>query len=149
MTDPLVIRWFSLAVTAAIAALALWAFGDGRDRRRSPRDADQSDGRIVARIEVRRPGLPPQRLAVENGALLGRARDCVVPFDDAAVSKWHARLHCDGTTATIEDLASTNGTFVNGQRIETPTPLRRGDRIGLGTNQILFQGIEAAGRANH
>ena len=149
MTDPLVIRWFSLAVTAAIAALALWAFGDGRDRRRAPRDVELSDGRIVVRIEVRKPGLPPQRLAVENGALLGRARDCVVPFDDTAVSKWHARLHCDGTVATIEDLASTNGTFVNGQRIETPTPLRRGDRIGLGTNQILFQGIERAGRAHH
>ena len=70
------------------------------------------------------------------------------PFDDTAVSKWHARMHCDGTVATIEDLASTNGTFVNGQRIETPTPLRRGDRIGLGTNQILFQGIERAGRAH-
>ena len=149
MTDPLVIRWFSLALTAATAALALWAFGDGRDRRRAPRDTELSDGRIVARIEVRRPGLPAQRLAVENGALLGRARDCVVPFDDTAVSKWHARMHCDGTVATIEDLASTNGTFVNGQRIETPTPLRRGDRIGLGTNQILFQGIERAGRAHH
>jgi pSer/pThr/pTyr-binding forkhead associated (FHA) protein len=149
MTDPLVIRWISLAVTVAIAVLALWAFSEGRDRRRAPRAAEESDGRIVARIEVRRPGLPAQRVAVENGALLGRARDCVVPFDDAAVSKWHARLHCDGTTATIEDLASTNGTFVNGQRIETPTPLRRGDRIGLGTNQIVFQGIARTGRAQH
>jgi len=149
MTDPLVIRWVSLAVTVAIAILALWAFGDGRARQRAPREAEDKDGRLVARIEVRRPGLPAQRLDVENGALLGRARDCVVPFDDAAVSKWHARLHCDGATATIEDLASTNGTFVNGERIETPTPLRRGDRIGLGTNQIVFQGIARSGRAHH
>ncbi|HKW45603.1 MAG TPA: FHA domain-containing protein [Candidatus Eremiobacteraceae bacterium] len=149
MTDPLVIRWVSIAVTAAIAALALWAFSDSRERRRSPRTAEQADGRVVARLEIRRPGLPAQRVAVETGALLGRARDCVVPFDDAAVSKWHARLHCEGTVATIEDMASTNGTFVNGQRIETPTPLRRGDRIGLGTNQIVFQGIERAGRAHH
>jgi len=149
MTDPLVIRWISLSVTVAIAALAVWAFGDGRIRRVAPREADEKDGRLVARIEVRRPGLPVQRIDVESGALLGRARDCVVPFDDAAVSKWHARLHCDGTVATIEDLASTNGTFVNGERIETPTLLRRGDRIGLGTNQIVFQGIARSGRAHH
>ena len=149
MTDPLVIRWVSLAVTVAIAALALWAFGDGRHRRRIPRDAEESDGRLVARIEIRRPGQPVQRIDVEDGALLGRARDCVVPFDDAAVSKWHARLHLDGNIANIEDLASTNGTFVNGERIETPTALRRGDRIGLGTNQIVFQGIARSGRAHH
>ena len=149
MTDPLVIRWISLGVTVAIAALALWAFGDGRVRRRAPRDAVDGDGRPFARIEVRRPGLPAQRVEVEDGALLGRARECVVPFDDAAVSKWHARLHCDGTVASIEDLASTNGTFVNGERIETPTALRRGDRIGLGTNQIVFQGIARSGRAHH
>ena len=149
MTDPLVIRWVSLAVTAAILALALWAFGDGRDRRRAPRAEEEHDGRVVARIEIRRPGFPVQRAAVEDGALLGRARDCVVPLDDAAVSKWHARLHCDGMVASIEDLASTNGTFVNGQRIETPTPLRRGDRIGLGTNQIVFQGIARTGRVQH
>src|ERR1700719_688775 len=121
MTDARVVRWISLSVTVAIAALALWAFGDGRTRRVAPREADEKDGRLVARIEVRRPGLPVQRIDVESGALLGRARDCVVPFDDAAVSKWHARLHCDGTVATVEDLASTNGTFVNGERIETPT----------------------------
>ena len=149
MTDPLVIRWVSLAVTAAIAAVALWAFGDGRHRRQTPRDAEESAGRLVVRIEVRRPGQPVQRIDVEDGALFGRARDCVVPFDDAAVSKWHARMHYDGNIATIEDLASTNGTFVNGERIETPTALRRGDRIGLGTNQIVFQGIARSGRAHH
>jgi len=148
MTDPFVVRWISLALTAGIAALALWAFSDGRDRRRAPRVTEERDGRVIARIEIRRPGLPPQRVEVEDGALMGRARDCVVAFDDNSVSKWHARLHCDGAVTSIEDLASTNGTFVNGQRIETPMPLRRGDRIGLGTNQIVFQGIARTGRAD-
>jgi hypothetical protein len=149
MTDPQVLRWASLAVVVLIAALATWAFSDRRDRRRIPRGAEESDGRAVARIEIRRPGAPAQRLAVDDGALLGRSHDCTVFFEDASVSKWHARLHCDGTVASIEDLASTNGTFVNGERIETPTPLRRGDRIGLGTNQIVFQGTARSGRAPH
>lgn len=147
--DPQALRWVSLGVVAGVAALAVWAFSDPRAKRREAVESETELGRNAARIEIRRPGSPAERITVEDGSVLGRARDCAVPFDDPAVSKWHARLHCDGAVARVEDLGSTNGTFVNGQRIEQPTSLRRGDRIGLGTNQIVFLGLARTGRATH
>jgi pSer/pThr/pTyr-binding forkhead associated (FHA) protein len=149
VTDPQSIRWVSLGVVTGVAALAVWAFSDSRGKRSEQANTVTESGRVAARFEIRRPGTSAERVIVEDGSVLGRARDCAVPFGDAAVSKWHARLHCDGVVASIEDLGSTNGTFVNGQRIETPTPLRRGDRIGLGTNQIVFLGLARAGRATN
>jgi FHA domain-containing protein len=145
--DPQSIRWLSLGIVTGVATLAVWAFSDPRGKRGEQGNVEAQSGRVAARFEIRRPGAPAERVIVEDGSVLGRARDCAVPFADAAVSKWHARLRCDGSVTSIEDLGSTNGTFVNGQRIETPTPLRRGDRIGLGTNQIVFLGLARAGRA--
>jgi hypothetical protein len=145
--DPQSIRWLSVGIVTGVAALAVWAFSDSRGKRSDSGEVEAAAGRVAARFEIRRPGTASERVIVEDGSVLGRARDCAVPFADAAVSKWHARLHCDGVVTSIEDLGSTNGTFVNGQRIETPTPLRRGDRIGLGTNQIVFLGLARVGRA--
>ena len=75
----------------------------------------------------------------------GRGRACEVVFDDATVSKMHARLRLDAGVATIEDLDSTNGTLLNGKRLEGVTALRRGDRIGLGANQIVYLGAPPEG----
>ncbi len=150
MIDPQALRWLSLGIVTGLSALAIWAFSDRRGKRSDGGEASAAGiGPAAARIEIRRPGTPAERLIVEDGCVFGRARDCAVPFADGAVSKWHARLSFDGSVAIVEDLGSTNGTFVNGQRIETPTHLRRGDRIGLGTNQIVFLGIARAGRATN
>jgi len=91
-------------------------------------------------FEVRRPGRPPELVRIEDGAVVGRGRECHIVFHDSTVSKEHARLRLEGRTALVEDLHSTNGTLVNGKAIDGPTPLRRGDRIGLGPNVIVFAG---------
>jgi pSer/pThr/pTyr-binding forkhead associated (FHA) protein len=65
---------------------------------------------------------------------VGRAPGCgVVLDDDTFVSQVHARLFRRGRETYVEDLGSTNGTFVNGERITDVTQLRRGDRVQFGS----------------
>lgn len=65
---------------------------------------------------------------------VGRAPGCgVVLDDDTFVSQVHARLFRRGRETYVEDLGSTNGTFVNGERIAEVTRLRRGDRVQFGS----------------
>ena len=64
---------------------------------------------------------------------VGRGGGCgVVLPDDQFVSTVHARLFRRGDDLFVEDLGSRNGTFVNGQQVQTPTRLRRGDRVQFG-----------------
>jgi len=64
------------------------------------------------------------------------------------VSRKHAILRFDTGVYTVEDLASTNGTFVNGRRIKQPIPLKPGDEIGFGgTRFVIARGTGAPGRA--
>ncbi len=58
-------------------------------------------------------------------------------INDVEVSRRHARLSYQGTQFIIEDLGSTNGTFINGQRLSAPYVLRPGDVILLGENVTL------------
>jgi S1-C subfamily serine protease len=67
---------------------------------------------------------------------LGRHPDSDLRFDphrDLDVSLRHARIHVEEETVLLEDLGSTNGTFLNGRRVERPTPLRDEDVISLGS----------------
>lgn len=137
--DVTAVRWVSLGVIVSLAALASWALADSA-RREEPDGARDDTSQRALMIEVRRPGRPPERVRIEGAAVLGRGRECHIVFHDSTVSKEHARLRLEGRTALVEDLHSTNGTLVNGRAIDGPTPLRRGDRIGLGPNVIVFAG---------
>ena len=137
--DVTAIRWVSLGVVVSLSALAAWAFANAARQEGADVAEDGATQRPLM-LEVRRPGRPPELVRLEDGAVLGRGRECHIVFHDATVSKEHARLRLEGRTALVEDLHSTNGTLVNGRVIEGPTPLRRGDRIGLGPNVIVFAG---------
>ena len=81
-------------------------------------------------------------LALSAGEnLIGRNPECGVWVDAAGVSRRHARLWLDAESgaASIEDLASTNGTFVNETRVESQAPLRDGDIVHLGTVPLTFR----------
>jgi ABC-type multidrug transport system ATPase subunit len=64
---------------------------------------------------------------------IGRDPDNDVVIDAPMVSRRHARLVVDGVGARIEDLGSSNGTYVNGVRVRGGAAVRPGDRIGLGS----------------
>ena len=74
-----------------------------------------------------------------TGATIGRSRDCDIVLSDPNVSRRHAEIRADGRGGwTVDDLGSTNGVKVNGQRANGPAPLQPGDRIALGTADLRF-----------
>ncbi|MEA2452664.1 MAG: hypothetical protein QOG04_1374 [Actinomycetota bacterium] len=63
---------------------------------------------------------------------IGRADKCHVVLDDTYVSQVHARIFARGESYFIEDLGSTNGTYLNRKRVGGATELQRGDRVKIG-----------------
>jgi DNA-binding winged helix-turn-helix (wHTH) protein len=89
--------------------------------------------------------LANRELVLMNGAnLLGRDPDTTIQIDARGVSRHHARILVSGDAATIEDLGSKNGTYVNGSRITAPAPLSEGDEIGLGAVTVTFRTVSFA-----
>jgi hypothetical protein len=74
-----------------------------------------------------------------GGILLGRSQECDLRFDDSNVSRRHARIDPADTGVLLTDLASMNGTYVNGSRVESPTLLRDGDEISIGQHSVRFR----------
>jgi hypothetical protein len=105
---------------------------------RRVRDAVEGTGarrrsKALLNVSGRRMLLPP------SGATIGRSRDCDVVIEDSGVSRRHAELRPDGTAWRIEDLGSTNGVRVNGLAIHAVQQLRSGDRVEIGSTEILFE----------
>jgi predicted component of type VI protein secretion system len=76
---------------------------------------------------------------------IGREASNDIVIQDAELSRNHSRISRRGGAYVLEDLGSTNGTFVNRQRVMSPRTLAPGDEIGLGENVVVvFQGEGAA-----
>jgi hypothetical protein len=74
-----------------------------------------------------------QRLPLREGTMtMGRGFDCDIIIDSPGSSRLHARLHATLEELIIEDAGSTNGVFVNGERIRLSRELADGDRILIG-----------------
>jgi hypothetical protein len=78
-------------------------------------------------------------LVAPRGATIGRSRDCDIVLDDSSISRRHAELRPGGQGWTIEDLGSTNGVRVNGSTVHGPQEVRTGDRIEIGSTEMLFE----------
>ncbi len=87
----------------------------------------------------------PSRLAVIEGSrlkgksfelddelIIGRDSKCHMVLDDTYVSQVHARIFSKDGAYVVEDLGSTNGTYLNRRRITSPTELQRGDQLKIG-----------------
>lgn len=95
-------------------------------------------GNDSSRLIVRRGPQPNQTYDLNKDIItLGRDITNDIVINDPEVSRHHMRMTRGAGGHTIEDLGSTNGTFVNGQRLTGPRPLRPGDMIGLGETVTL------------
>ena len=70
---------------------------------------------------------------------IGRSVECTVRLDSTDVSRRHARIVIANEAATLEDLGSTNGTFVNGTRVTAPVPLTDGMVVTFGSMETVFR----------
>ncbi len=70
--------------------------------------------------------------------VIGRDSSNGVAINDAEISRKHSRLSFQGGKYVLEDLGSTNGTFVNGQRLAGPVVLKAGDVVSLGEQIVLM-----------
>jgi acyl dehydratase len=95
----------------------------------------------AARVVIVQP--EPRRgtaFELDHELTVGRSGGCQIAVpDDTFASQLHARLYRAGDDAFVEDLGSTNGTYVNGQRVTAPTPVRRGDSLQVGTTVLEVQ----------
>jgi len=76
---------------------------------------------------------------LSEGALLGRGDGADIRLEDAFASTRHARLVPQGDVIVLEDLGSTNGTFLNGEPLRGPQPLHAGDVIRIGDSEFTFE----------
>ncbi len=73
------------------------------------------------------------------GAVLGRSRECDIVLDDVGVSRRHAEIRSTPDGWTLADLGSTNGVRLNDRRLRGTQPLELGDRIELGSTELVFE----------
>jgi pSer/pThr/pTyr-binding forkhead associated (FHA) protein len=75
---------------------------------------------------------------VRSALRLGRHPYNEVSVNDPAVSRYHCWITIEEGKVLVEDLASANGTFLNGERVTTRIPLKAGDVLRVGGTEILF-----------
>ena len=108
--------------------------GSRRKARRAPRSAPVTTGSMVPTILVVTAGsLAGTRLRLGSGPILiGRAEDSTLVLDDDYASTRHARIIAQGQGYAVEDLGSTNGTYLDRSRVSAPTPVPVGVPIRIG-----------------
>ncbi len=97
----------------------------------------QRAGRLVV---VRAPGHEPGMIYdLEEGAVMGRGSQVEIRLEDPFASTQHARIYEQGSIMVLEDLGSTNGTYLNEELLEGPRPLHRGDRVRIGDSEFSYE----------
>ena len=76
---------------------------------------------------------------LSGGALLGRGDRADIRLEDSFASSNHAHVVPHGDVMVVEDLGSTNGTYLNGEPLSGPQPLHPGDRIRIGDSEFSFE----------
>jgi WD40 repeat protein len=108
----------------------------------------------MIRLSVSEQGAPPRMVTFDKGQVqVGRAQECELCLGGQGISSRHCRFVQTPTGIIVEDLGSTNGTFVNRQRISTPTPITGRDEIIVAMYEIRLQevatGMSAAPPVSH
>jgi pSer/pThr/pTyr-binding forkhead associated (FHA) protein len=97
-----------------------------------------------AKAPARRTKKAPNKAVVVEGSaskksvdlsgevIVGRGDNCHVVLNDSYVSQAHARIFTRGDSVMLEDLGSTNGTYLNRRKIAAPVELQRGDKVKIG-----------------
>jgi FHA domain len=111
----------------------LYPAREPRRRSRAPRTKPASGGKVPTKLFVldeRGRKTATHRL---NGTLqIGRAQTCQIRLNDNYISQLHAKISERSGAWVVEDLGSTNGTYLNQRKVTVPTEISPGDRIRVG-----------------
>ncbi len=119
--------------------------------RRTPRAGRDGDTTKPAKRSRRAKGEPSKLVVTggplagtslplrESGILIGRSPECALVLDDDYASGRHARIFHDGTQWLVEDLRSTNGTYLGTMRLTEPEPIRAGSVLRIGQTSVELQ----------
>ena len=116
---------------------------------RADRRADKQARRQAKARPSKRPRGAPTHVAITEGAnagetisldlaplLIGRGSDAAIRLDDDYVSTRHARIAASGDQWFVEDLGSTNGTYIGASRLTQPTTLQLGTQVRIGKTTL-------------
>ena len=103
--------------------------------------APQPRGGVAPRlVVVAAKGFEPgTAFDVSNGAMMGRADNSEIRVDDQFASSAHARIFLRSELMYVEDMGSTNGTYLNGRQIRTAERLKASDVIRIGDTEYRYQ----------
>jgi hypothetical protein len=91
-------------------------------------------------VVERAPGHDPGMIYdLDGDIVLGRGDRAEIRLEDPFASSRHARIYEQGNIVVIEDLHSTNGTYLNEELLQTPRPLHPGDRLRIGDSEFAFE----------
>jgi hypothetical protein len=153
--DPVAVA-LKFGFLAVLYLFLLWMARSAlKDLRRSaneaPEPASDATGMHTASSPARAGGTPKLRVGsgaglkigaaydLSEGALLGRGDQADIVLEDSFASSRHARLVPHGDVIVLEDLGSTNGTYLNDEPLRGPQPLHPGDRIRIGDSAFTFE----------
>jgi pSer/pThr/pTyr-binding forkhead associated (FHA) protein len=105
--------------------------------------ADQIGMQNLRKPMLFSPPLPPIELNPDHPIVIGRQANCDLSLEHHDVSRRHSELSHEDGHWVLRDLGSTNGTFLNGKEITTPSVLSPGDRIEMGSRIVTFCELEA------
>jgi len=105
------------------------ALGRSDIARRTPR-------LVVARASGHDPGMIYD---LDGDLVLGRGDHAEIRLEDPFASSRHARVYVQAGTLVLEDLHSTNGTYLNEELLDTPRPLHPGDHLRIGESEFVFE----------
>jgi len=140
----LFLLWVARSASRDLSRAAAGAAADSPDppkgRRRDRSGPDLRAG-VSPRLEVvaamgHEPGV---NFDVGSGATLGRADSADVMVDDPFASSAHARIFSRGDFMFIEDMGSTNGTYLNGRQLKTAERLKVADSVRIGDTEYRYQ----------
>jgi pSer/pThr/pTyr-binding forkhead associated (FHA) protein len=125
-------------VTTPAAATGLAALASASAPAPAPvRRKGKSPGQIVV-LDAK--GKKVRTIKLLGTVQIGRADACHVKLPDTYASQFHARIFPQDGSWFVEDLGSTNGTFLNQRKVAAPSEVRAGDRVRIGTTILELKG---------
>lgn len=105
-----------------------------RQRQRQPRRQRRGTPSKLVVLDERGQRVSTHRL--DGTLMIGRAPSCQIRPDDTYVSQMHAKISNRNGSWVVEDVGSTNGTYLNQRKVTVPTEISPGDRIRIGKTQV-------------